>query len=100
MVLAGENLIAGLHNELETPAVELISGMVGCGCRLLQGGIRRNHLARHQILADAEVFQGTLRLSAPEFVDRNIHFSEAIRLLPNVADFRIHDRLAAGSRLI
>ena len=66
--------------------------MIRYGGRFLQRRVGGDHLARHQILADAEVFQGTLRLSAPEFIDGNMDFAEAISLLPRVSGCHIHAR--------
>jgi hypothetical protein len=93
LVLVRKDLVTRLHNELKTSGVESISGMIGYGGRLLQSGIRRNHFARHQILADAEVFEGSLRLGAPEFFGRNVDLAEAITLLPNIANVPIHASL-------
>jgi hypothetical protein len=91
VMLAGKNLVTSLDDELKPPVVETIPGMIGDRGRLLQRRVCGDHLARHEILADAEVFQGTLGLSAPEFIGRNVDFAEAIRLFPNVASSRTHD---------
>src|SRR6267142_5456555 len=90
-MLAGKNLVTSLHNELEAPVIEPIPGVVGYGGGFLQRGVRGDHLARHQILADTEVLQGALCLSTPKFIGRNVHLAKAIGLLPNVFDLvRIH----------
>src|SRR5262245_4258478 len=90
MVLACQNFVTCLHNKLEMPIVESITGMVGYGCRLLQRRVGSNHLARYEICANAEVLQRTLRLSAPEFFGGNIDFAEAVGFLPNAAGVRAH----------
>jgi hypothetical protein len=92
VMLAGKDLVTRLDDELKPPIVETIPGMIGDRSCFLQRRVCGDHLSRHEILADAEVFKGTLRLSAPEFIGRNVDFAEAIRLFPNVAGSRTHDR--------
>ena len=83
-MLAGENLVAHLHDQLVPLVVEPLAGMVGIGGGFLQDGVGGDHFARNQILPDAEVLERALGLRAPELVGRNIYFAEAIGFLANV----------------
>lgn len=75
LVLTGKNFVAHLRDKLKLLVAEAFVVMVGNGRGLLQNCISRDHLARHEIGADAEVLQGTLRLGAPELVRRNLHLA-------------------------
>ncbi len=87
VVLAGQDFVAGLNDELVSLAVEPLAGMVGdCG-GLLQRRIGRDHLARNKILADAEMLEGTLCLSTPQLVSGHFHDAEAVGLFSH----RSHD---------
>src|SRR5215475_2253099 len=86
-----KDLITDSRDEMKAQIVQPITGVVGNGSGLFQRRVRRYHLARHQILADAEVLQRPLRLSSPEFIGRNLHFAEAVGLGPKGAALvRIH----------
>ena len=85
VVLAGEDLVARLHDQRVPLIVEPLAGMVGCGSGFLQDRIRGDHLPRNQVLADAEMLEGALRLSTPELVRRHFHHAEAICFLSCVA---------------
>ena len=78
MMLAGQNLVADLHDQLVALVIEPLAGVVRVSGGFLQNGVRRNHLARNQILADAEVFKRALGLSAPEFVSGNLDLAKAV----------------------
>ena len=80
MVLAGEDFVAHLNDQLVTLVVEPLAGVVGDGSGFLQNRVGGNHLARDQIPADAEVLERALRLRAPELVRGNIDFAEAVSL--------------------
>ena len=56
-MLASENLVTNLNDELVAFFIEALAHMIRVGCRFLQDGIGANHLARNQILANAEVFK-------------------------------------------
>src|SRR5215510_7995049 len=56
--------------------------MVGGGSGLLQDCVGSDHLARDQILADTEMLERTLSLSAPELVGRDFDHAEAICFFP------------------
>jgi hypothetical protein len=66
VVLAGQDLVADLDNEPMHLVVETLAGMVGVGRRLLQDGEAGHHLARDQVLADAEMLERALGLRAPQ----------------------------------
>ena len=57
--------------------------MIGIGGGFLQDGVRTNHLAWHQVLADAEVLKRALRLRAPEFVRCNVYLAQAVGFFAN-----------------
>src|SRR5262249_43241914 len=80
-------LVAGLNDQLVRLIAEPLAGMVGGRRGLLQDRIRGDHLARDQILADAEVLERSLSLSAPERVGRHVDRAEAIGLFPCGAHF-------------
>src|ERR1700731_1767835 len=65
--------------------------MIGIRSCFFQGGVRRDHLARDQILADVEVFKRPLRLCSPQFAAWDIHFTEAVGLLANTHYLHIAD---------
>src|SRR5882672_4222288 len=78
-----EDLITGLNNQLVPLVVEPPAGMIGIGRGFLQNGVRANHFARHEILADAEVLKRALGLDSPQLVSRNIDYAEAVGFLAN-----------------
>src|SRR5713226_3252119 len=80
-VPAGKDLVANLHDQGVRLFGELLRGAIDGGSGLLQCGVGRNHLTRDQVLTDAEVLKGALRLSAPEFVSWNLNLAEAVRFL-------------------
>ena len=84
VVLASEDLVTDLHDQLVGLFGEPLAGVVGGGRGFLQNGIRDDHLSRDQILANAEVLERTLSLCAPELVGGNIDFAEAVGFLANV----------------
>src|SRR5437879_8298256 len=57
VMLAGEELVASLNNQLVTLIVEPFAGMVGGGSRFLQGGVGGDHFAGNQIAANAEMLE-------------------------------------------
>src|SRR5712671_7326288 len=75
VVLARENLIAGLDNESEALVIETLPGMVGHGRAFLQCGVSGDHLSWDQMESDAEMLQRTLRLSAPQAIRWNLDFA-------------------------
>ncbi len=78
VVLAGEDFVAGLDDQLVLLVAEPLAGMVCRSSGLLQDGIGGDHLARNQVLADAEVLERPLGLRAPQLVRRHFHYTEAV----------------------
>jgi hypothetical protein len=62
------DFIAGLNDQIVPLIVEPLVVMVGDGGGFLLRRIGRDHLARDEILANAEMFKRTLGLGAPKFV--------------------------------
>jgi hypothetical protein len=56
-MLASEDFVASLHNQLVAFIVETPAGVVGDRGSSFQRRVRRNHLTRNQVLADAEVLE-------------------------------------------
>src|SRR5258708_13997293 len=59
VMLAGQDLVTGLNNQVMTLIVEPLTVTIGDGGGFLQGGVTRDHLARNEVLADADIFDGT-----------------------------------------
>src|SRR5580704_18386452 len=57
VMLAGQDFVADLNNQLVAQVVEPSAGMVGVGGGLFQDGVGGNQLPRDQVFADAEVFE-------------------------------------------
>src|SRR5258705_8899310 len=79
-----EDLITGLNDQLGALVVEPPAGMIGISGGFLQNGVRADHLARDQILPDAEMFKRSLGLRSPQCVAWHIHFTEAVSFLTKV----------------
>ena len=62
---AGQDLVARLHNQLVHVGRKAAARQVDVGAGLLQHRIGADHLARHQVLADAEMLDRALGLRAP-----------------------------------
>ncbi|MGY3467175.1 phage tail sheath gpL-like [Bradyrhizobium sp. LM6.11] len=84
MMLARENLVADVDDQLVDLAVETTAGIIRVRRRLLQDRVGLDHFARHQVPADAEMLQRTLRLRTPELVRGNVHFTQAVCLFAEV----------------
>ncbi len=91
-MLAGDDLVAGRHDQLVDVAGEPLGRMVGVRRGLLQDGIGRDHLARHQVVTDAEILQRALGLRAPELVGGNVDLAETVGFLADIA----HGRCSRG----
>src|SRR5260370_5226785 len=83
VMLATENFVADLDDQLVNIVVETLAGMVSVGGRLFKNGIRAYHLARDQIMTDAEMLERTLRLSSTELFSRLIKLAEFIAFYSN-----------------
>jgi hypothetical protein len=73
MVLTGQDLIASLRHQLIALIVEPLSGKVDDRGGFLQRRIGRDHLARDEIMADAEMLQRPLRLPGPQLIRRDLN---------------------------
>jgi len=97
-MLAGEDLVTDLNDEIMTFVIEALSREVRVRGSFFQNGIGGDHLAGHQVFADAEVFERTLGLRTPQLVGGYAHFSEAISLLPEfrhaIPPYRASRRMA------
>ena len=80
VMLAGQDFVAGLNDQLVALIVKPLAVVVGDRGGLLQDGVGRDHFARDQVLADAEMFERTLGLSAPELVGGHFNDAEAVGL--------------------
>src|SRR5262245_32085538 len=81
-MLTRQYFVAGLDDQFVMLIVEPLAGMVRGGRGLLQDRVGGDHLARNQILADAEVLERALSLGTPELIDRYIDHAEAICFFP------------------
>jgi hypothetical protein len=79
-MLSGEDFVAGLNDQAVRLIVEPLAGMVCDSSSLFQDSTGGDHLARNQILADAEVLERALCLGTPELVRRHFNHTEAIGL--------------------
>ena len=84
VMLAGKDLVADLTISLKALVVEPPAGMVGDRGGFLQSGVGGDHLARNQILADAEVLKRALGLGAPELVRWDLDLAEAVGFFAKV----------------
>jgi hypothetical protein len=84
VMLPGQDFVAGLHDQLAVLIVKPLAVTVGDGGGFLQGGIGRYHFAGNKVLADAEMFERTLGLGAPELVGRYFNDAEAVGLFSHI----------------
>src|SRR4029077_10556894 len=84
VMLAGQNFVAGLRDQLVLLIAQPVAGTVCFRNSFLQNGIGRDHLPWDQVLANAEMFERALSLRAPQLVSGNIDFAETISLLAHV----------------
>src|SRR5262249_34807686 len=80
-MLPSQDLVTRLQNQFVALVVEALARVVRLRRSLLQNRVGSDHLARHQVRTDAEVFQRALRLSAPQFVIWHFNNAEAVGLL-------------------
>ena len=85
VMLTRQDLVTGLNDQLRALIVEALAVMVRDGGGLLQNRVGRDHLARNQVLADAEMLKRALGLGAPQLVGRNSDLAEAVGFDANVA---------------
>jgi len=79
VMLTGEDLVTDLDDQIVAFVVESLSSMVCVSSSFLQNRVRGDHFPRHEVLANAEVFKGTLGLRPPKLVDENLDLAKAIR---------------------
>ena len=94
VVPPGEDLVAGLHDQPVGFVGEAPAGVVDDRRGLLDDRVGGDHLPRHQVLADAEIFERALGLGAPELVGRNADLAVAVGFDPEV----LHRYPASRSR--
>lgn len=82
-MLASQNFIAHLNNQLVLLIVQPTTLLVDDGGGFFQDGVSTDHLSRNQIRANAEVLQRTLGLQAPKFVHWNLDRAEAVMFCAN-----------------
>src|SRR5258706_13998737 len=80
VMLAGENFVASLNDQLVTLIVEPLSGMVRSGGGFLQGVVGGDHFSGDLVLPDAEMLERALGLRAPQLVRRYFNHTEAIAI--------------------
>src|SRR6516225_2122373 len=103
VMLAGEDFVADLHNQIVALLIEALAGKVCIGGAFLQNRIGRDHFAGNQILPNAEVFERTLGLCTPELVGGNIYLAETIGFFANVwhpillFDWQLYRNMQFGS---
>src|ERR1700739_2290030 len=91
-MLSGENLVTSLHDEPVALVVKPAACVIGGGSGFLEDGVRRDHLARDEVMPDAEVLERTLRLRPPQLVAGHIDFTEAVGLFSNLLLIQVADR--------
>src|SRR6516164_1603475 len=84
MVLACQDLIAGLYDQFATLIIEPLAGIVCESRGLLEDRVPRDHFAGNEIMADAEMLEGTLGLGTPQLVSGHFHDAEAVSLFSHV----------------
>src|SRR5262249_59756291 len=77
VMLAGEDLVANLNDQLVGLRTESPSREVRVGRRFFENRVGVDHLSWNEVRSDTEVLQRSLRLRAPKLVGGNTDFSEA-----------------------
>src|SRR5215467_15468465 len=84
LMLASEDLIAGMSDESVLLIAQPLAIMIGNGGGFLQNGVSADHFAGNQILANAEMFERALSLSTPEFVRRYLDHAETVGFFSHI----------------
>src|SRR5262249_49571622 len=84
VMLTGQNFVASLRDQFVLLIAQPLAGTVCFRSSFLHNGIGSDHLPRDQVLADAEMFERTLSLRAPQLVGGNIDFAETVGFLAHV----------------
>src|ERR1700730_3639980 len=74
--------------------------MVGVRRRLFQDGVGGDHVARRQILADAEMLKRTLGLRAPKLVGGNTDLAEGVGFYAKIAHLQLLNGGGAHRRIV
>ena len=82
VVLAVDDLVGGLHDQLRLLGRELAEVLVGEGGGLLEDGHAPDDGLRHAVVADGEMMERPLRLRPPVPISRHLDLAEAVRLPP------------------
>ncbi len=77
-VLSGQNLVAGLNDQIVDFSLEASIRAVCPRRRLFQKGQGADHFNRHDVFADAEMLNRALRLRPPQLVRRHLDVAEAV----------------------
>ena len=78
VVLALQNLVADADDQVLLGVAEPAGLVVHQRGRLFDDRIGGDHLSGDQVVADAEMLQGPLRLRSPELVGGNVDRAEAV----------------------
>jgi hypothetical protein len=77
-MLAGEDLVARRNDQPVDSIIEPAGGVVCMRRGFFQDGIGLDHFTRHQIRANAEMLERTLRLGTPELIGGDTDLAEAV----------------------
>src|SRR6266480_2130368 len=66
LMFSGEDLVTDAQDQIVPLLVEAGALVIGDGGGALQYRVGADHLARHQVVADAEILQRALSLCAPQ----------------------------------
>ncbi len=83
-MLTGQDLVAHLDDQSIATIIQPPVGMIGGGGGLLQDRVARDHFARDQIFADAEMLQRALGLGTPQFFGRDLDNAKTVALFSNI----------------
>jgi hypothetical protein len=78
VTLRGEYLVTNLNDQLMVLGVKPLAGLVRVSGGFLQNGVCANHLTRNEVFSDAEVLNGALALSVPQFLNGNLDLATAV----------------------
>src|SRR5205814_9699883 len=85
LMFSGEDLVTDAQDQIVPLLVEAGALVIGDGGGALQYRVGADHLARHQVVADAEILQRALSLCAPQPLGGNRNLPEALASDPDVA---------------
>src|SRR6516164_7839418 len=84
VMLACKDFVTSLSDEFELLIAVPLAGVIGGRSGFLQNGVGGDHLTWDQVVANTEMLERTLSLSAPELVGGHLNHAEAICFLPHV----------------